>query len=436
MAINTGDLNSLYKVAYAKGVEDLIPNAAKLSDMIDFVPSELQNGKQYEQPVVLAAEQGFTYSLDTQNAYDLNDSIGMAMQSAIVPGADIVLDSTVGYNQAARASHSATSFKSVMSTKFENMLKSTEKRLEIAMLYGNDHIAQATTQAVTIANSMLPMVIDTDEWASGIWAGSENAQVVFVKASDNTAVDSLRSFTVAKVDQDARTIYFSAGTAGTAGTLTTLETAIEAYDCNIHFYGSCSGSAGTFAYAEMAGMKKIMTNTGSLFGISASTYDLWRGNIVTITGQLTMAKVLSAVSKPVGRGGLDEDVVLLVNPLTWADLAANLAALRRFDGSYSKSKSENGSKELEYYSQNGSIKIVSYNIVKEGDFFIFPVAKVLRIGARELSLNDPTRPAEEIFFTIPGKAGVGLRAYTNQAIFIEAPAMTVYGSGITNSAVA
>lgn len=432
MAINTGDLNSLYKVAYAKGIVDELPEVGKLLELIDFVPSELQNGKQYEQPVTLAGEQGFTYSLDTQSAYDLNDSIGMAMQSAIVPGADIVLDSTVGYNQAARASHSATSFKSVMSTKFENMIKSTEKRAEIAILYGQDHIAQAATQAVVIASSMLPIVIDTAEWASGIWSGLENAQVVFTKASDNTAVDSLRSFTVAKVDPDTRTVYFSAGTAGTAGTLTTLETAIEAYACNINFYGSCSGSAGTFAYAEMAGLKKIMQNTGTLFGISAASYDLWRGNTVTISGQLTMAKVLSGVAKAVGRG-LASDVTLVVNPDTWADLASNLAALRRFDGSYSRSKAENGSEMLEYVSQNGVIKIMAYNLVKAGDAFLFPEDKVVRIGAREIGLNDPTRPQDEIFFTIPGKAGVGLRSYTNQAVFVESPAQAVFFSGITNS---
>lgn len=432
MAINTGDLNSLYKVAYAKGIEDLIPKASKLIDLISFVPSDLQNGKHYEQPVVLAAEQGFTYSLDSQNAYDLNDSIGMAMQSAIVPGADIVLDSTVGYNQAARASHSATSFKSVMSTKFENMLKSSEKRLEIAMLYGQDHIAQAATQQVVIANSMLPIIIDTDEWATGIWTGSENANVVFVQASDNTAVDSLRSFKVAKVDVDARTVYFAAGTAGTPGSLSALEAAIEAAALNVHFYGSCSGSAGTFAYAEMAGLKKIMTNTGSLFGIDAAAYDLWRGNSVTVTGQLTMGKVLSAISKAVQRG-LDTDACMFVNPSTWADLASNLAALRRFDGSYNRKKGENGFEVLEYISQNGKLSIHSYNLIKEGDAFIFPEDKVLRIGARDLGLNDPTRPQDEIFFTIPGKAGVGLRAYTNQAVFVEAPAQTVYISGIVNS---
>ena len=174
MAIDTGSLNALYKVAYAKGVEDLIPKASKLADMIPFVPSELQNGKHYEQPVVLSAEAGFTYSLDTQNAYDLNESIGMNMASAVVPGADIVLDSTVGYNQAARASHSATSFKSVMSTKFENMLKSSEKRLEIAMLYGNGDIGTTPVQSTSIVSSMVAVALDAASWATGIWSGSEN----------------------------------------------------------------------------------------------------------------------------------------------------------------------------------------------------------------------------------------------------------------------
>jgi len=428
----TGDLNSLYKVAYAKGVEDLIPTNSKLIDLIPFVPSEMQNGKQYEQPVILSAEAGFTYSLDSQEAYALNDSIGMQMQSAIVPGADIILSSTVGYNQAARASHSQTSFKSVMSTKFENMLISAKRRLSVAILYGNKPVATSVTQAVVIASDLLPLVMTTATWATGIWSGSENSNVVFVKASDNTAVDSLRSFKIAKVDVDTRTLYLAAGTQGTAGTLTTLETAVEAYGCNVHFYGSVSGSAGTFAYAEMAGLEKIITNTGTLFGIDASTYDLWKGNSVVTTGQLTMAKVLSATSKAVQRG-LNSDAVVLVNPSTWADLASNLAALRRFDGSYSKKKSSNGSEELEYVAQNGVLTIMPLNIVMEGDCFIIPKDKCMRVGARELSLNDPTRPADEIFFTIPNYAGVGLRAYTNQAVFLEAPCQAVYISGIVNS---
>lgn len=430
MAIDTGTLNALYKVAYAKGVQDLIPATGKLQELIPFVPSELQNGKQYEQPVILSAEAGFTYSLDTQSAYDLNDSIGMNMQSAIVPGADIVLDSTVGYNQAARASHSATSFKSAMSAKFENMLKSSEKRLEIAMLYGNDSIGSASVQTVATTDPLV-IVLDKASWATGIWTGSENALVVFSRSSNGAVVDSLKPFQIAKVDVDNHAISVKVPSGGTAS-LVNLEAAVEAYDVKVHFYSSVTNASGTIAYAEMAGLKKIITNTGSLFGIDASTYDLWKGNSVTVSGQLTMAKVLSSTSKAVQRG-LDSDAVVMVNPDTWADLASNLAALRRFDGSYSEKKAKNGSKELEYVSQNGTLKIIPYNIVKQGDCFIFPEDKVMRIGARELGLNDPTRPQDEIFFTIPGKAGVGLRAYTNQAVFLEAPAQAVFISGIVNS---
>lgn len=433
MAIDTGTLNALYKVAYAKGVEDLIPKASKLSDMIPFVPSDLQNGKHYEQPVVLAAEQGFTYSLDTQSAYDLNESVGMAMQSAIVPGADIVLDSTIGYNQAARASHSATSFKSVMSTKFENMLKSSEKRLEIAMLYGQGSIGTTVANTYSAVGATVALVISTASWATGIWAGSENARVKFSVVSTGflpTGIADTAAFIVTSVNVDTRTITFTEVVSGDAADLATAAAAA----LNVHFFGSVTLAASVTApiYAEMAGLKKIITNTGSLFGIDASVYDLWKGNTVSTSGQLTMAKVLSAVSKAVQRG-LDSDASVVVNPSTWADLASNLAALRRFDGSYSQKKNTNGSKELEYVSQNGSLKIVSYNIVKEGDCFIFPEDKVMRIGARELGLNDPTRPQDEIFFTIPGKAGVGVRSYTNQAIFLETPAQAVYISGIVNS---
>lgn len=433
MSIDTGTLNALYKVAYAKGIEDLLPPTGKLSEKYSFVPSDLQNGKQYEQPVVLAAEQGFTYSLDSQSAYDLNDSIGMAMQSAIVPGADIVLDSTVGYNQAARASHSATSFKSVMATKFENMMKSSEKRVEIAMLYGQGSIGTTTAGSYSAVSTAVTLPISVASWATGIWSGSENARVKFSVVSTGflpSGIADTAAFIVSAVDNDNRQITFTETVSGDASDLASAASAA----LNVHFFGSVTLAASVTApiYAEMAGLKKIITNTGSLFGIDASVYDLWKGNSVSTSGQLTMAKVLSAVSRAVQRG-LDSDVDLWVNPSTWADLASNLAALRRFDGSYSKKKNSNGSEELEYISQNGSISIISYNIVKEGDCFILPQDKVLRIGARELGLNDPTRPQDEIFFTIPGKAGVGIRAYTNQAVFLEAPAQAVYISGIVNS---
>lgn len=428
------------KVAYASGVEDLIPKTGKISELVDFVPSERQNGKHYELPVILSAEAGFTYSLDTQSAYDLNDSIGMEMASAEVPGADLVLDSTIGYNQASRASHSATAFKSVMSAKFENMLKSSEKRLEINMLHGQMGIADLAIGGFIETGSgatTAVMTIPAASWATGIWTGSENSQVVFYSDSSltvgggtnlNANSDADQALKITKVDVDARQVTIT----GSAGAIEDVNDISVSKALRVYFRSSVTGSGSSFAFAEAAGLKRIITNSGELFEIDAGQYDLWKGNSVSTSGQLTMSKVLSAVSKAVQRG-LDTDAVVLVNPDTWADLASNLAALRRFDGSYSEKKAKNGSKELEYISQNGTLKIIPYNLVKEGECFIFPPDKALRVGARELSLQDPVRNDGEIFFTIPGKAGVGLRTYTNQAIFLEAPAQAVYLSGIQNS---
>jgi hypothetical protein len=180
----------------------------------------------------------------------------------------------------------------------------------------------------------------------------------------------------------------------------------------------------------MAGMHKILTNTGTLFNISAATYNLWKGNTATVSGQLTMGKLLSAISKAVVRG-LNEKVVVCVNPKTWANLASDLAALRRFDGSYDKKKGENGVESISYVGQNGEIEIISHSLVKAGQAFVFPPKRAKRIGAQEISFKTPGRE-DEIFLHLPSNAGFELRVYSDQALFIEAPARCVYIDGFTN----
>jgi hypothetical protein len=426
--VDTGEMNALYKANYAKKMQDLIPKAGKITKRHGFEES-LQNGTFFELPVILTAENGFTYNVDDQTAYDLNASRGMNMQSAQVPGADIVLQGTIGYNQSARGSHAKTSFKAVLPTKLENMVKSHTKRLEINYLYGQTPLATAAAQLVPTANP-LPIVFDADSWAVGMWAGQETALVCFSVASSGAVVDSLGNYSIAKVDVDTRTIYFSAGT----GDLAALETAIEADALNIHFFSSVYDNSGTVGYKEAAGFKKIITNTGLLFNINAATYNLWKGNTFAVGGgQLTFGKVQSGTALAVGRG-LESDATLWVNPKTWSNMNNNQAALRQYDSSYSKKKSENGSQVLEFVSQNGLLKVEPYSLVKEGDAFLVPDDKVMRVGAWELSLGDPAGgPDRDIFFQLENNAGAGVRSYSNCAIFITAPAQSVYFSGIVNS---
>ena len=180
----------------------------------------------------------------------------------------------------------------------------------------------------------------------------------------------------------------------------------------------------------MAGMRKIIQNTGVLFNIDASQYNLWKGNTVSVTGQLTFGKLLAGISKAVQRG-LNEKVIVAVNPDTWANLATDLANLRRFDGSYDKKKGELGSENLVYYGQNGEIEVISHNMVKAGECFVFPPKRAKRIGAQEVSFKTPGRE-DEIFLHLPNNAGFELRVYSDQSLFLEMPSRCVYLTGFTN----
>ena len=182
---------------------------------------------------------------------------------------------------------------------------------------------------------------------------------------------------------------------------------------------------------EMSGLDKIITNTGTLFNINASVYDLWRGNVVSTTGTLNLNKVQKAVATAVERG-LDEEAVLLVSPRTWQDLSAEQSAYRKFDSSYDSKEMENGSERLVFYSQNGKIEVISHNCVKAGEAFIVPLKRVKRVGSTDITFETPGR-SDEIFLHLANNAGFELRCYADQAILVETPARCVKITGIVNS---
>jgi hypothetical protein len=417
--VTPAQLTGLFKESYADDILNLIPESAKLTKMIPFVQRDKELGNKYHQPVVLGQEQGVTYAAADAGAFALNDSIAMQLKDAQIQGNQMLLRSSLAYDSAARASNSKKAFVKGTELLVENMLESLTKRLELSILYGQIGLG-ASSSATAVNATTTDVVLSAASWATGIWAGLENAKFNFYIIASSTLISSGADsiFTLSTVTPSTRTLRFTGTATGNTALVAATATPMAPY-----FDGSFS--------AEMAGLQKIIANTGTLFNIDASTYNLWKGNSVTVSGQLTMSKVLSGVAQAVARG-LQEKVICAVNPDTWANLASDLAALRRFDGSYSKKKSENGAESLCYYGQNGEIEIMSHIFVKAGDCFIFPPKRAKRIGAQEISFKTPGRE-DEIFLHLPSNAGFELRLYGDQALFIEKPAVCVYISGFTNS---
>lgn len=291
-------------------------------------------------------------------------------------------------------------------TKFlvSNMLRSMAKKLEIEMLYGQvgyGEVASISGATITIV---------TKEWAPGIWAGSVNMPI---EIRDSTGATSRGNFKIKTVDMEARTV-----------TLDVTPSGISAGDVIWH-----AGAYGN----EFPGIHKILSITsGTLFNIDVATYELFKGNTFSASNAaLSFAKISLATSRAVEKG-LDSDLYCLVNPRGWSNLMNDQAALRHYDQSYDANKAKNGSKSIEFYSQNGMIEIEPSIYVKEGYSYLLSVSDWYRVGSTDMSFKRPGQEGE-FFRELENSAGYELRLYSDQAIFCHAPGKSVLINNIVNS---
>lgn len=417
----TSSLNGLFKSVYGDDYKSLMPETAKLLKMLPFKQAQ-RIGKKFEFPVLLSREHGVTYLNAGDGVQTLNDHVASVMKNVEVDGAQIIARAAIDYEAAAKAQSGKEAFVNATELLVENLLESISYRQEISFLYGQSGIGVADSSA-NVDTTHTVVTLTVASFAPGIWAGSEGAKLHFYNVGGSTLVSSSADaiFNIDSVDLDNRTITLSGTTTGIGA----LDTALGSADRDIYFYNSKG--------KECAGLDKIITNTSSLFGIDASSFALWKGSSYAAGGvALTMAKVLAAVGKAVAKGGLNEKVVCLVNPVTWGNLNSDQAALRKYDNSYKSMKGENGFESILYHGQNGEIEVISHPMIKQGEAFIFPPKRVKRIGASDITFQTPGRE-DEIFLQLPSSNGFELRSYAHQAIVCECPAKMVKITGIVNS---
>jgi hypothetical protein len=409
-AVNTvSTLDGLYKEVYGTSVVNLLPEFAILSREIKFKESE-KIGEGYSVPVKLQYEHGFTYGASGDGAFTLNSSVAGVIKKAVVNSAQIVLRSQMDYEAAFKAvSSGKQAFMDATQAMVENMTESFAKRQEIAFLYGGTGLGVISADPVVSTDATIIM---TDaSWAGGIWVGMENCELdAYAGASK---VNSNAALVIVSVDIPNKTIVVS----GNASDLSALDAA------DVLYFRGAKGK-------ECNGIDKLLTNTGSIYGIDASDYALWKSSSYDAAGAISMEKVLEAASQATVLG-LKEDTLVLCSPSSWTDLNNDLAALRRTDSSYDSSKVSNGTKGIEYYGVNGKMEIVAHPMVKDGEAFILPVKRLKRVGSTEITFRRPGNP-NSFFRELESSAGFELRAYSDQQLFNEAPGMSVKITGITH----
>ena len=416
MADTVENLNVLAKEVFGdKGVPDLIPNGVILQKVIPFDESDAI-GLKFAQTVRLAYPNGFTHAKGdgTAGAFSFQNARPGVQGRAELFGYQTLLRDQMSYEDSAKLQKGGKqSFAKGIPFFLEGLQKSMRKRIEAEIFYGSVGIGVIASKTAVASNQKL--TISTAEWAPFIWAGNEGMEIDAYNGV--TLINTNAPLVVVNSDPIARTVEVS----GNAADLTAL-----AATHTLYFRGSYG--------VEMAGIHKILNNTGSLFNIDAAAYSLWKATQYAPTsGAFSFQKLKKGISQSVSKG-LDEDLDLYVHPSTWDDLSVSIESLRRTDNASTK-RVEVGTEEIVYKSQNGSTKIIASGFVKEGYSYGLsaPGTYWKRIGAADVTFNMPGA-GSEMFFHLPNNAGVEYRSYTHQAIIGLAPAKQLYVSGIVNSA--
>lgn len=421
---STTDLNGLFKQAYADQIENLIPEDSQLTRAIKFRGRDKMLGDKYNQPVIVRSEQGFTYSRPNNGTFNLNPPSSMKTQNAVVDGFIILEQSGISYEAVAR-SDNVNAFRNAVDLVMGDAMESFGRRLELALLYGQSPtgLGQTTNQVGTHTSTTAVLAFATGQWSAGMWTPLEGAGLDAYLSG--TAVNTAGALTVSSIDVVNKTITVT----GATGDITALVAALPGTGAGVvlRFY-----TAGSNGADEAVGIDAIMVNTGVLFNIDASVYSLWKANTYAVGGALTLSKIQAGVAVAAQRG-LSEDVDIFVNPAVWKDLSTEQVAYRMLDSSYSKSNVDNGFESLTFYSQNGKISVKAHKYVKEGEAFLLPTKRAVRIGSSDVSFNIPGTDNGQIFIQSPTTAGFTFRIYSQQSVLIETPAKCVKYTGVTVS---
>jgi hypothetical protein len=401
-----GNLNGLFKETYADKLQDLIPDQVKIMNLVKFLPKDKQPGNLYHQPVILGMEHGITFASSDEDAFNLQAPVAGTIKDAQIKGCPAVMRSVLGYTAASRAAQGTTqAFEDATKYLVANMLRSMAKKLEIEMLYGQvgyGTVAAGTTPTV--------ITVTTKEWAPGIWAGAENMPID-VRSPDGSV--SRGTAFIQSVSFETRTL--------------TLKSAIPGMTANDVIYHL--GAYGN----EFIGIHAIIAKqTGQLFNIDVSNYNLFRGNVYSAqNAALSFTKLNMATARAVEKG-LDGKLTVFVNPRGWANMLNDQAALRKYDQSYSKVKLENGSEALEFHSQNGVLAIVPSVYVKEGYAYMLALEDWKRVGSSDITFKRPGN-GTEFFRDLTDSAGYELRLWTDQAVFNSSIGKNVLITDIVNA---
>lgn len=400
-----GDFKNIYQDS---GLVDAIPTWGIVQDRYTFEEAE-SLGQYYIFGVTLQKEHGATYapsSGSSSGAQTLNASVAGYVAQVQVEGFAIYMRSRLSYDAAAKASRAGKkAFAQAYGAILKNLKESHQYRLELSLIYGRDGLG------IVSANASGVLTLTTASWATGIWAAG--LKDCILEAFTTTAASATQhngDLTISAVSVSNKQV-----------TVTGTNAAVVANDI-LYFKGAKT----TTGYNECPGLYRILTNTGTLFNVDASSYDAWKSQSYPVGGNLSMTAILQASALGMSYGL--EKGLLLCAPEKFAQLGIDEAALRRYVNETPNTK--RGVKGVSFQLGPVEIEVMAHPFVKQGEPMLIPDKHVHRVGATDITFGMPGSD-EKMEVHVTDTTSLEIRSMSDQGIYIERPAHGVLLQSVT-----
>lgn len=438
------------------GVNDLTFTSGIINELFPFNQSMII-GDSYIEGAILGFECGVTAGGDGQELINLNDAVPGAVKQARIKSSGLYVRSAFTYPFVSRAAQAgAQAMEKSMDLVVRNNLESHDHFLQILKLHGkraselgyvsfdpsgtvyrnttfsgSGSITLTRSDGTTIAfvngvasgvsyggSTVNAYLVRKGYYASGIWTGKKN---IVLEQVDTATSAVVATGTVFSTDSDLGIVYVNSTMVPVVATSQTSHT--------LRFKSFQAANV-------MAGAQIIMTNTGTLFEISAAQYELWQGSTVNVNyAALSLKALLVGIATATNRGGLNdgEEVEFVVNPRTFQRMINDQAALTRYGGE--RKQLQNGFETIQIMAGNGANRIYQCNLVMEGEAYGFFRKSWICSGSQKPAFRVNGMGGEDLMIKAIDQNGFIMQSYSDEFIMCRMPAKSIYFYNIDDEAV-
>lgn len=401
-----GDFKNLYK---EMGLVDAIPQWCLVQDRFKYEEAESGTGQYFIFGVVLQRENAATYAPSSgvsSGAQTLATPVAGYIGQAQVEGFAIYMRAQLAYDAAAKASKAGKkAFAQAYGAVLKNLKESHQYRLELSLLTGRQGLG------IVLSNTAGVLVITDASWGTGIWAtGLKGATLEAFTGVGASVTQHNGDLVISSVDVGAKSV-----------TVTGTNAAVVAND--VLYFKSARTTTG---WNECPGIRAILTNTGTLFNIDASTQELWKSSSYPVSGNLSLTAIMQASALGMNFGL--EKALLFCAPEKFAQLASDEAALRRYVRQENDAK--RGVKGIVFLMGSVEVEILPHPLMRQGEAYLLSEDTFHRVGATDVTMALPGT-GEALTVQVSNSSAIEIRSMSDQGIYSEKPAQSVIMTGIT-----